>query len=149
VIEAYASHVSHSTLLACKQQSSDDMSEDSRDLGLNMDEKAGNEGNSERQQADGDLKKQLRMIRNRQSAALSRKRKADRIDNLLGRVSELEEVCVKASMTITICSAYRARPSEYFSTSVMILLDRALTHLSLSSYSAFDTALLWALSRVS
>jgi len=70
------------------------MSEDSRDIGMNLEDKAGSEGNSEGQQADGDLKKQLRMIRNRQSAALSRKRKADRIDNLLERVAELEEVCV-------------------------------------------------------
>jgi len=37
-----------------------------------------------------DIKKQQRMIRNRQSAALSRKRKADRIESLVKRVAELE-----------------------------------------------------------
>jgi hypothetical protein len=40
-----------------------------------------------------ELKKQQRMNRNRQSAALSRKRKADRIEGLTQRVSELEKVC--------------------------------------------------------
>jgi hypothetical protein len=39
-----------------------------------------------------DVKKHMRMIRNRQSAALSRKRKADRIDSLVQRVVDLEAV---------------------------------------------------------
>jgi len=68
------------------------MSEDSRDVGSSAGDKLGSEGHGDGPQSDGDWKKQLRMIRNRQSAALSRKRKADRIDGLLGRVAELEEV---------------------------------------------------------
>jgi hypothetical protein len=38
-----------------------------------------------------DIKKHQRMIRNRQSAALSRKRKSDKIDCMQQRVTELEE----------------------------------------------------------
>lgn len=40
---------------------------------------------------DKDRKKQLRMLRNRQSAALSRKRKAERIEHLEQRVAALEQ----------------------------------------------------------